>query len=186
MAFKDYRDLIRHMEREMQQLSDEAFRNLFAVPMGGGGRFWQPPVDIHETETAVVVKMELAGVRADEILVSLSPDNRSVTISGTRGEAYGDRDGRIRCHQLEIYFGPFERTVPLPANVELDRDAVTAAYKDGFLQVIIPRRPVRKEPARRRVIPITDEHISGALETNGATAIAQADDASDTGSEGQE
>jgi len=156
MAFKDYRDLIRHMEREMQQLSDEAFRNLFAVPMGGGGRFWQPPVDIHETESAIVVKMELAGVRADEILVSIAPDNRSLTISGQRGEAYADRDGRVRCHQLEIYFGPFERTLQLPGTVELDRDAVTATYRDGFLQVTIPRRPVRKE-TKRRVIPITSD-----------------------------
>jgi HSP20 family protein len=156
MAYKDYRDLIRHMEREMQQLSDEAFRNLFAVPMGGGGRFWQPPVDVHETESAVVVKMELAGVRADEILVSLAPDARSVTISGTRGESYTDRDGRVRCHQLEIYFGPFERTVALPSNVELDRDAVTATYRDGFLQIAIPRKPVRKDAGRRRVIPITN------------------------------
>lgn len=168
MAFKDYRDLIRHMEREMQQLSDEAFRNLFAVPMGGGGRFWQPPVDIHETESAVVVKMELAGVRAHEILVSLAPDGRSLTISGTRAEAYSDRDGRVRCHQLEIYFGPFERTLVLPATTELDRDAVTATYRDGFLLVTIPRKKVRKESPRRRTIPITtdnhpmttDNHVS--------------------------
>jgi len=167
MAFKDYRDLIRHMEREMQQLSDEAFRNLFAVPMGGGGRFWQPPVDIHETESSIVVKMELAGVRADEILVSIAPDNRSLTISGTRGEAYADRDGRVRCHQLEIYFGPFERTLPLPGTVELDRDAVTAKYRDGFLQVTIPRKPVRKD-TRRRVIPITsDTQETAKVESEG-------------------
>ncbi len=37
MAFNDYRDIIRQMEREMQQLSDEAFRGFFAMPTGGGG-----------------------------------------------------------------------------------------------------------------------------------------------------
>ena len=168
MAFKDYRDLIRHMEREMQQLSDDAFRNLFAVPMGGGGRFWQPPVDIHETETAVVVKMELAGVRADEIQVSLAADSRTVTISGTRSEAYADRDGRLRCHQSEIYFGPFERTLTLPTSVDLDRDTVAATYKDGFLQVTIPRKKVRKESPRRRVIPITSgENVTANGEGEG-------------------
>ena len=43
MAFNDYRDIIRQMEREMQQLSDETFRGFFALSSGGGGRFWQPP-----------------------------------------------------------------------------------------------------------------------------------------------
>ena len=76
MAFNDYRDIIRQMEREMQQLSDEAFRGFFAFPSGGAGRFWQPPVDIHETNEAVVIKIELAGVKADDLQVSLTPDDR--------------------------------------------------------------------------------------------------------------
>ena len=156
MAFNDYRDIIRQMEREMQQLSDEAFRGFFAIPAGGAGRFWQPPIDIHETDDAVVVKVELAGVKADDLQVALSPDDRLLNISGSRGESVRDREGRTRCHQMEIYFGPFERAVGLPSGIRLDRDAIKAVYKDGFLLVTLPRKR-GPEAAQTRIIPISTE-----------------------------
>lgn len=163
MAFKDYRDLIRQMEREMQQLSDEAFRGFFAVPVGGAGRFWMPPVDIHETNDALVVKMEIAGTRADDLQVTLSSDDRVLTIAGNRAEGHVDREGRIRCHQLEIYFGPFERAVVLPTTVQVERDAITATYRDGFLIVALPKRVVAEIESKMRVIPINVE-LAGAIE----------------------
>ena len=156
MAFNDYRDIIRQMEREMQQLSDEAFRGFFAVPPGGAGRFWQPPIDIHETEEAIIVKVELAGVKPEDLQVSLSPDDRFLNVSGTRGEDPRDREGRTRCHQLESYFGPFERAVGLPGGIRLDRDAIKATYRDGFLTVTLPKRRVSETP-QVRVIPINTE-----------------------------
>jgi len=159
MAFKDYRDLIRQMEQEMQQLSDEAFRGFFALPVGGAGRFWQPAVDIHETENGIVVKMEMAGAKATDLHVSLSSDDRILTISGARTERHADRDGRVRCHQLEIYFGPFERSLALPAGVRIERDAITAAYREGFLIVTLPMREKRNEELESRIIPITNETV---------------------------
>jgi len=157
MAYNDYRDIIRQMEREMQQFSDEAFRNFFGnTALGGAGRFWQPPVDIHETGIAILVKIELAGVKADDLHVSLSPDDRVLTVSGARSESRAVRDGRIRCHQLEIYFGPFERAVVLPRGVSLNRDAITATYRDGFLLVTLPKRAAEPEQPPTRVIPITE------------------------------
>ncbi|MCW3059614.1 MAG: hypothetical protein JWQ02_1435 [Capsulimonas sp.] len=175
MAFKDYRDIIRQMEREMQQLSDEAFRGFFAVPMGGAGRFWQPPVDIHETDTALLVKMELAGAKADDLQVSLSPDDRVLTISGARGETHLDREGRVRCHQLEIYFGPFERAVALPSSIPIERDNLKATYRDGFLIITLPKTPKPKEKPQTRVIPIS----------NGDESSAQTENTVQTESEGE-
>ncbi len=156
MAFNDYRDIIRQMEREMQQLSDEAFRGFFALPTGGAGRFWQPHVDINEMHEAVIVKVELAGVKADDIQVALTPDDRILSISGVRGETHGDRAGRVRCHQLETYYGPFERAVALPSGIRLDRDAIKATYRDGFLLVTLPKRRASERP-ETRVIPISAE-----------------------------
>lgn len=153
MAFNDFRDIIRQMEREM--FSDDTFRGFFALPAGGTGRFWQPAVDIHETDESVRVKVELAGVRAEDIQVSLTPDDRVLNISGTRGESGGEREGRTRCHGLEIYFGPFERAVGLPSGLRLDRDAIRATYKDGFLQVTLPKR--RAPEPKTRLIPINAE-----------------------------
>ena len=154
MAFKDYRELIRQMEAEMQQLSDEAFHGFFHIPHGGPGRFWQPAVDVHETQDALRVKMELAGASAADLQVSLSPDDRVLTVSGSRSEPRQSRDGRVRVHQLEIYFGPFERAVGLPP-VPVDREGITATFKDGFLLVTLPKRSERDAP-QRRTIPITE------------------------------
>jgi len=160
MAYKDYRDIIRQMEQEMQQLTDEAFQGFFEMPVGGTGRFWQPPIDVHETHDQITVKMELAGAKADDLQVSLSPDDRVLTISGVRGEDQADRAGRMRCHQLEIYVGPFERSIPLPATPLL-RDKITATYRDGFLRIALPKKVLPPKP-QRRIIPITN----GADTTN--------------------
>ncbi len=166
MAFNDYRDIIRQMEREMQQLSDEAFRGFFAIPAGGAGRFWQPPIDIHETDDAVLVKVELAGVKADDLQVSLSPDDRLLNVSGSRSESAREREGRSRCHQMEIYFGPFERAVALPSGIRLDRDAIKASYKEGFLLVTLPKKR-SAEQAGPQIIPISTDEDADPFAQNG-------------------
>ena len=59
------------------------------------------------------------------------------------------------CHQLEIYFGPFERTFELPEDFVADRDAITATLKNGFLTIRLPERKSRALPTR--TIPIEME-----------------------------
>lgn len=142
MTFKDYRDIIRQMERDMAHLSDDMFRGFFNTPVGSG-RFWYPPVDIHETAEALQVKVELAGVKPEELNVSLAPDDRILTISGMRKEPPGEHRDRLRCHQLEIYFGPFERAIALPPSIQVRRDDITANYRDGFLLVTLPKKPAQ-------------------------------------------
>lgn len=156
MAFNDYRDIIRQMEREMQQLNEEAFRGFFAVTAGGTGRFWQPSVDIHESTEAVLVKAELAGVKPDDIHVALTSDDRTLNISGVRREGRDARAGRVRSHHLEIYVGPFERAIALPSGIRLDRDKIKATYRDGFLLVTLPKR-ARVDTPQTHVIVITQE-----------------------------
>ncbi len=155
MTFKDYRDIIRQMERDMQLLSDDMFRGFFDVPVSGG-RFWVPAVDIHETEDSLLVKCEIAGVKSEDLQVALSADDRVLTIGGMRKEHQVERSGRVRCHQIEIYFGPFERAVTLPHGVAIDRDKLSAMYKDGFLIVTLPKL-VEIETKTHRVIPISSE-----------------------------
>jgi HSP20 family protein len=151
------------MERDMRQMSedaDQAFRGFFDVHLGGAGRFWQPAIDIHETQTHLLVKMELAGARAEELNVSLSPDDRVLTVSGVRSEGQSDRDKRMRCHQLEIYFGPFERAIGLPG-IPVNREEIKASYRDGFLLVSLPKRQGADKP-QKRTIPIDNEPVEKA------------------------
>jgi HSP20 family protein len=83
-VFRNYRDILRQMEMEMQRLSDEALLSVFG-PLGAAERFWQPAADMCETEEALVVKAEIAGVQPEKINVSLSADNRVLVISGRKG-----------------------------------------------------------------------------------------------------
>jgi HSP20 family protein len=156
MTFKDYRDVIHQMEREMQQLSDEMFRGFIDLPISSG-RFWTPPIDIYETEEHLLVKCEIAGAKAEDLQVSLSPGDRILTIGGMRKEHVDDRAGRQRCHQLEIYFGPFERSISLPQGIPIDRERLSAVYKDGFLSVILPKVTTPLEDGLR-IIPIVNEN----------------------------
>ena len=137
----------------MQQMSDDMFRGYVDLPVSGG-RFWVPSVDIHETEDSVLVKCEIAGVKAEDLHVALSADDRVLTIAGIRKEQQDERSGRLRCHQLEVYFGPFERAVQLPQQVPVNRDLISAVYKDGFLVVTLPKLNVVVGKASRQ-IPIT-------------------------------
>lgn len=152
--FRNYRDILRQMELEMQRLSDDALLSVFGT-LGATERFWQPPVDLCETEDALVVKAEIAGVQPDRINVSLSADDRMLVISGIRAEDEEERRARVRCYQLEIYYGPFERHVTLPPDILIDRDNISASYRNGVLTVRLPKRVQEEIPATRR-IPITE------------------------------
>jgi HSP20 family protein len=146
-------DILRQMENEMQRIADEALRGFFR-DVSAPSRFWQPRADVHETSQGLVVKVEVAGVRADRLSVSLSSDDRALTVSGERYEDDEERVDRIRCYQLEVSFGPFERQITLPAGARIDRDAITATYRDGILVVTLPKRD---EQAREsRSIPVSE------------------------------
>jgi HSP20 family protein len=98
------------------------------------GDHWLPDVDVFETEKGVVVRVELAGVRSEDLRVTV--DGRTLRISGIRRAL--DRSDVQRLHQMEIATGPFERRVQIP--VPFDRDGVSAHLADGFLMVVLSKR----------------------------------------------
>ncbi len=112
------------------------------------GDRWRPEVDVFETGTSVVVRAELAGVRSDDLRVTV--DGEILRIRGVR-RAPEPADLR-RLHQMEIATGPFERSVRVP--IAFQREGVSAHLADGFLTVTLPKRA----PVRRRVEiePATD------------------------------
>lgn len=155
MAWRDYRDLLRQMEFDMQRFNEEAISAFLDSP-SKISRFWQPAADVHETENAILIKLELAGVSAETVQVALSASGRQLHVSGTRYEPHDERISRTGCHQLEIYFGPFERSFTLPAEFEVERDGITASLRDGFLTVTLPRKEKRTVQTRIIAIEITD------------------------------
>lgn len=136
--YKSYDEIMEEMEHEMRRVSDDILLQMFRISSMSGD-VWIPRVDIYETSDAVVIKACIAGFAPDQMELTLSADNKYLTMRGTRVEQDDDKTDRIRYHQLEVYYGPFERVVALPAEVLVDREKLSAAYKDGFLKVVLPK-----------------------------------------------
>lgn len=96
-----------------------------------------PPTDVIELDDRVVVLMELAGMRATDINVALQ--DRRLVISGTRERPSW---GEAAYHQVEIGYGDFRIEVNMPWSVQ--PEDIRANYRDGFLNVELPRRPERQ------------------------------------------
>lgn len=147
-------DIFDQLEREMRRLSDEALMQMFRLP-GVAQEVWAPRVDVYETEEELVVKVCAAGVKPKDMDISLSADGKHLTVRGVRTEDAMEKTIRRRYYQLEVYYGPFERVVHLPADVPVDRDRLTATYKDGFLRIVLPKKK-DDTASTTRTIPISE------------------------------
>ncbi len=109
-------------------------------------RPFKPPTDVIELPDRLLVMVEIAGMRAHQIAVSMA--NREMVISGVRERPALSAAGY---HQMEVGYGEFrvELTLPYPVN----REAVTATYRDGFLHVELPR----EADAQRYLIEVITE-----------------------------
>nr|WP_320009841.1 Hsp20/alpha crystallin family protein [uncultured Desulfobulbus sp.] len=138
--------LLKELE-QMQQHTGRILRTMSLPRMmstDGGG--WQPAVDIYEAEDSIYVHAELAGVVTESLKVTV--DGQRISISGLR--QLPDHQSIACIHQLEIELGAFQRTLTLPAAVEVE--AVESTYVNGMLMVTLPKR-VRKGKVTIRITP---------------------------------
>lgn len=99
---------------------------------------WRPPTDVYETEDAIIVRVEIAGMRESDFVISL--DGRYLSIRGVRP----DVPERRAYHQLEIRFGEFSTDLELPYPVVSER--IEAVYNNGFLRIVLPKESPRHIP----------------------------------------
>lgn len=100
---------------------------------------WRPATDMFELEDEIVVVMDIAGIKSNDI--SLGLDGNILTIRGIRHEQIGKQKRHF--HKMEIDFGPFEHKIELPASV--DPDHTRAKYLQGFLEIHLPKKEKRFE-----------------------------------------
>jgi HSP20 family protein len=98
------------------------------------GADWYPAADVHENEGEYIVAVDLPGI--DRAALDISVDDKRLSIRGNRA----GQD--MRQHRGECPRGKFLRTFSVPASV--DQNDIKADYKDGVLQVHLPKRPERK------------------------------------------
>ena len=108
---------------------------------------WRPSIDILETDEWILVIVDLAGVRREDIAIEM--EGEKLRIAGRRmdpSEAHAP--GVRKCHQVEIDYGPFERLLLI--SMPIDSSKIEARYDDGFLKITLPKR----EPGLARRIEI--------------------------------
>jgi HSP20 family protein len=97
---------------------------------------WRPLADIRETSDVMTVKIELAGMKEEDIDVTLYAD--ALVVSGERLDEH-EQGATVYYHEAQIRYGPFRVEVFIPAPV--DKEGVTARYENGFLWVDLPKLP---------------------------------------------
>jgi HSP20 family protein len=147
--FREIAALQSEMSRFMNQLWGTA-----AASGGNGGATWLPAVDAWETDDALVISVDLPGVRKED--VSIEVDDGVLTISGTRERKVEQREDRF--YRFERRYGAFSRSVTLPQGV--DESTIKAQFENGVLEITVPK-PEERKPKR---ITIGGTAVEGTAE----------------------
>ena len=126
------------LQDRMNRLFEDATQRRTQTDGGAGDEFeradWTPAADIYETESGYLIALDLPGIKRDAVEIDID-DNR-LLIKGTRvvDESKSRRSERPR--------GKFVRSFTVPVSV--DQNKIDADYKDGVLQIRLPKRTEQK------------------------------------------
>jgi len=126
------------LQDRMNRLFEDATQRRTQGDAGAGDEFeradWTPASDIYETESGYLIALDLPGIDRQALEIDIN-DNRLV-VKGTRALA------ESRQHRTERPRGKFLRTYSVPGSV--DQGKIAAEYKDGVLEISLPKRTEQK------------------------------------------
>jgi HSP20 family protein len=128
------------LQREMNRL----FENFTDLDRFEGHPHVHPAVELHETETAIELKLEVPGMKREDLDIQATAE--AVIISGERkAETKTEEKGAIKS---EFRYGRFRRVIPLPARIQ--NTEIRADYIDGVLHLTLPKA----EEERNKVVKV--------------------------------
>jgi HSP20 family protein len=133
-----FRD-VAELQHRINRMFDDSFGRSREMDDEMNLRAWRPAVDIYEAENGIVVAVELPGVSKESVSVEVKDDVLTLTGERLANPAISE-DSYYRRERL---FGPFKRSFTLNQNIKPDQ--IKATFKDGVLQIEIPR-PVQEQP----------------------------------------
>jgi HSP20 family protein len=141
--------ILRQMTTDFDRVFDEAAFPAFRWPALRTQRFadnsaWNPQIDVFEKDNRLVTKVDLPGMKKDDVKVEVT-DGQLAIFGERKREAEEKGEDFYRC---EREYGSFSRAVPLPEGVKLED--VKATFSDGVLEVSVPM-PVRPEAKMSKV-----------------------------------
>lgn len=122
------------MAELMEHLLQEHFK-----PQVFSGAVWRPATDVYETESVFVIRMDVAGLKRDDLKIVL--DEGCLTICGMRHDTIPK--GKKHFHKMEITVGPFERKIPVPRGWEVGE--ARAKYHNGVLEVELEKSSKKEQ-----------------------------------------
>jgi HSP20 family protein len=127
--FVELEDVSKHLNRIFgrAQIRTEGDREVLTMAD------WTPTVDITETDAAYLIKGEIPGVNKEDVKVTI--EDGMVTMRGERKQEKEEKGKKF--HRIERTFGSFMRSFRLPDDV--DEAAVKAEFKDGMINVTLPK-----------------------------------------------
>ncbi len=134
-------DEIKKFEKDMEMLLSDFMNPARGIPFKGG---WKPLINIFEKKDSLVILIEAAGVKPENIKITLK--HSILTISGKREDPFSNEQRSF--YSMEIAFGSFERRISLP--YAADPEKAMVKKEDGFIQITLPK--IKK--AKERIIDI--------------------------------
>jgi HSP20 family protein len=131
MKWDPFRDMV-SMRDEIDRLFDGFIGRLPGRREVAEGA-WIPLLDLEETKDDFVIRAEIPGMKKEDVKISLTGDK--LRISGERSREKEEKGKTY--HRMERAYGRFERILTLPA--EIDASKVKASYKEGLLEVTLPK-----------------------------------------------
>jgi HSP20 family protein len=126
------------LQDRMNRLFEDATQRRNQADGGAGDEFeradWTPASDIYETDSGYLIALDLPGINREALEIDIN-DNR-LMVKGTRAIA------ESRASRTERPRGKFLRTYSVPPAV--DQGKIAAEYKDGVLQISLPKRTEQK------------------------------------------
>jgi len=133
------------LERHYRQLLHDALRQSHQSILQRSAT-WRPLADIRESTEMMTIKIELAGVREEDIEVTLYED--ALVVSGERQDD-PERSENLYYHEAQIRYGPFRVEVLILSPI--DREGTKTRYENGFLWVDLPKKIPESKSERVRI-----------------------------------
>ena len=126
--------------RRREDPFEDFFRDFFRRPILEEPEVIEPAAEVAESDGEVTVKMEVPGVEKDQLQLTVADDRLTV-----RGEMRKEsEEKRKNYNRQEIRYGAFQRSVPLP--MEVDAAKANAKLKNGMLEITLPKTKQPKAP----------------------------------------
>lgn len=116
------------LQHEMNRLFGRSL-----MKRNGWGRPFEPEIDVIEEKDHFLVKADLPGIKKEELDIKV--EGRLLTLKGERKEEKETKEKNY--YSSERFYGTFTRVIELPTDVKAEE--VKAAYKDGVLEISLPK-----------------------------------------------